>query len=300
MHFRHGNGARGLLLAGFLLAGFLGRWAVGGAENPVPSVTATREKPFTNSLGMQFVPVPGTPALFSVWETRVQDFSAFVKDTGYDAIGEAYSLGTNRWKQYGHSWESPGFEQTGTHPICAVSWKDAQAFCDWLSRKEGRRYRLPTDVEWSQAAGISGEFGGSPKERSAKIPNLFPWGSAMPPLVAGRPAGNYPGAEAPGTNWPTSFRVIEDYRDPFPRTAPVGSFPPNALGIYDLGGNVWEWCEDRWDPMRESHVVRGASWVDNLPEILLSSYRHQGRPDLRNTSVGFRCVLDPSAPPASP
>lgn len=285
------------LLAGALLGGL---WVsfLRAAPGPGP-VVATRQAPFTNSLGMQFVPVTGTPALFSVWETRVQDFAAFVKDTGYQAIGEVYSLGTNRWKLRGDWWQSPGFEQNALHPVCAVSWQDAQAFLQWLSKKEGRHYRLPTDVEWSQAVGIPGEAGASPKERSGRIPEHYPWGQALPPLVNGRPAGNYPGAEAQGTNWPIAFRVIENYRDPFPRTAPVGSFPANAFGLHDLGGNVWEWCEDRWDPPREMRVVRGASWVDNLPEILNTSYRHPGRPEMRNTSVGFRAVLDPAAPAAA-
>ena len=115
----------------------------------------------------------------------------------------------------------------------------------------------------------------------------------MPPNVNGLPAGNYPGSEASETNWPIQFRVIEGYRDPFARTAPVGSFPANAFGIYDLGGNCWEWCEDEFEPGKETRVVRGASWVDNLEDILLSTYRHYARPTTRNTSVGFRCVLVP-------
>ncbi|HRI16423.1 MAG TPA: SUMF1/EgtB/PvdO family nonheme iron enzyme, partial [Verrucomicrobiota bacterium] len=109
----------------------------------------------------------------------------------------------------------------------------------------------------------------------------------------GLSAGNYAGAEASETNWPPGFRVIDDYRDPFVRTAPVGMFPSNRAGLYDLGGNVWEWCQDMLEPTKDLHVVRGASWVDNLPDILLSSYRHAGGPNLRNVTVGFRCVLAP-------
>lgn len=263
-----------------------------GLEGP-SRIEATLEKPFENSLGMKFVPVPGTPVLFSVWETRVRDFDAFVRETGYSAITNTYSLGTNRWKIRGDTWQSPGFPQTDRHPVCGVSWEDAQAFCAWLSKKEGRSYRLPTDVEWSLAVGLPEESGTTPKERSGQIPNRFPWGQEMPPLTNGLPAGNYPGAEASETNWPAGFRVIEDFRDPFARTAPVGSFPPQTAGLHDLGGNVWEWCEDPFEPGKEPRVVRGGSWVDNLPDLLLSTYRHFGRPQLRNVSIGFRCVLAP-------
>lgn len=292
------SSAAGRMFPTLVLVGILsGALPLAAAESPAastpPKVQATREQQFINSLGMKFVPVPGTPVLFSCWETRVGDFEAFVTETGYEATEGVLSLGTNRWKARGDTWKAPGFPQTDLHPVCGVSWKDATAFCEWLSRKEGRTYRLPEDLEWSTAAGISGEVGATPRARSGKIPDLYPWGREMPPNVNGLPAGNYPGAEASETNWPAVFRIIPDFRDPFARTAPVGSFPPGKDGLYDLGGNVWEWCSDPFDPGKESRVVRGASWVDNLPEILLTSYRHYGRPEMRNTSVGFRCVLAP-------
>lgn len=267
--------------------------AVPLAPAPAAKIQASKEHPFENSLGMKFVPVPGTSVLFSTWETRRGDFEAFVKETGYDATAGVFSLGTNRWKQTGASWKSPGFPQTDRHPVCGVNWEDAHAFCDWLSKKEGRKYRLPTDLEWSAAVGLTNEVGATPKARSGKVPDVFPWGKEMPPNVNGLPAGNYPGSEASETNWPEAFRVIEGFRDPFARTAPVGSFPANAFGIYDLGGNCWEWCEDEFEPGRGARLVRGGSWVDNLPDILFSSYRHYSRPTTRNTSVGFRCVLVP-------
>ena len=126
----------------------------GGAAEPaaaglLPKVEATKDHPYVNSLGMKFVPVPGTHVLFSIWETRVGDFAAFVKETAYDATQGMYSLGTNRWKMVGDTWNLPGFPQTDRHAVCGVSWMDANEFCVWLSKKEGRTYRLPSDVEWS-------------------------------------------------------------------------------------------------------------------------------------------------------
>ncbi len=290
---------RGALLSWISVASLGVALAAESPATPAKTVpnpgTATAQQPFENSLGMRFIPVKGIPGLVSIWETRLGDFEAFVKETGYDATAGTFSLTTNRWKQQGDTWKSPGFAQTERHPVCGISWEDAQAFCKWLSKKEGRTYRLPTDAEWSVAVGLPGELGLSPKEKSGRIPNQFPWGTSMPPVIAGQPSGNYPGSEASETNWPTAFRVIEDYRDAFARTAPVGSFPPNALGLYDLGGNVWEWCEDESEPGKGIRVVRGGSWVDNLPEILQSSYRHFIRPTSRNVSIGFRCIVEAEA-----
>jgi hypothetical protein len=115
------------------------------------SPTATKEQPFVNSLGMKFVAVPGTNVLFSVWETRVKDYQAFCDATG-------------------RSWEKPRFQQTADNPAVNVSWEDAKAFCEWLSGKEGKGYRLPMDHEWSSAVGIGGRenAGATPKSKDMK------------------------------------------------------------------------------------------------------------------------------------
>ena len=131
---------------------------------------ATKEKPFTTSLGMKFVPIPGTGVLFSVWDTRVRDFRAYAEATGYQqrgGIGVLKVVKNNKTGGYSTSWEvdkeasweAPGFKQTWDDPVVGVSWDDAKAFCEWLTekdRKEGKigndhEYRLPTDEEWSAA-----------------------------------------------------------------------------------------------------------------------------------------------------
>lgn len=134
---------------------------------PVNFAAVTKEHPYENNLGMKFVPVQGTNVLFSIWETRVKDFEAFVEATGHNATGGMYSLEKGGWKQAGKTWKDPGFEQTGEHAVCGVSWEDATAFCEWLTkeeRKAGRiaaeqSYRLPSDVEWSAAVGLKKESG---------------------------------------------------------------------------------------------------------------------------------------------
>ena len=204
---------------------------------------------FVNSLGMEFVFVPGTKGLFGIWDTRVQDYRAYAEaNPGVDA-----------------SWKNPGFKQGEDHPVVCVSWEDAKAFCAWLTqkeRKEGKigqdqEYRLPTDKEWSAAVGTG----------------KYPWGNDWPPPKG---AGNYS----------PSLKV-----DDFENTSPVGSFRANQYGLYDMGGNVWQWCEDWYDTTQKSRVVRGASWSDFAPECLLSSGRDGVAPGHRDGLGGFRCVL---------
>lgn len=254
---------------------------------------------WTNSLGQVFVPVPGTSVLFCIWDTRVQDFTAFVNDTGYDATAEIYSLRSDGWKQRGDTWKSPGFEQGPTYPVCGVSWDDAHAFCRWLTEKErkagllgdNQSYRLPTDAEWSAAVGN----------------DTYPWGNQWPPPQG---AGNYAGSEAADGNWPSNFGTIAGYNDGYARTSPVGSFSANRLGLFDMGGNVWQWCEDWYQKEMNSaeirqktpvldndgggqqfRVVRGASWCNFDPSDALSAYRVGYIPGGRDDFSGFRCVL---------
>ncbi|MBE7503614.1 MAG: SUMF1/EgtB/PvdO family nonheme iron enzyme [Verrucomicrobiales bacterium] len=260
---------------------------------------ATRESPWTNSLGLKFVPVAGTGVLFCIWETRVQDFEAFVQATGHDATQGMSSLRKDGWKHHGDTWKSPGFRQGPTHPVVGVSYDDAAAFCAWLTAKEQREgrlpagwtYRLPTDSEWSAAAGNTS----------------YPWGDAWPPP---KDAGNYAGEEAKDENWPDNCIVPPNWRDRFPRTAPVGNFAPNPFGLYDLGGNVMEWCSDWYgkamntdevrrlmpeldqDHLNTARVLRGASWLNGSHAAFLASgSRGIGGPEDRIDILGFRVVV---------
>jgi formylglycine-generating enzyme required for sulfatase activity len=244
---------------------------------------------------MKFVPVAGTQVLFSVWDTRVQDFEAFVADIDYDATEDMWSLGKDGFDLRGATWRDPGFSQGPTHQVVGVSWHDAKNFCEWLTRREqgsgvlprGRVYRLPTDAEWSAGVGLQGEEGTNPEEKDKKI-HLYPWGQKWPPPKG---AGNYAGEEAKIRKEPTDWEVIKGYNDGYPRTSPVGSFPANASGLYDMGGNVWQWCEDRYEATEQYRVLRGASWYDHNPGHLLASSRDCYTPDYRGPYYGFRCVV---------
>ena len=264
-------------------------------EPQSPLERATKEHPWVNSLGMKFVPVPGTQVLFSVWDTRVQDFEAFVANKNYDATGGMWSLDKGEWKQQGATWREHGFSQGPTHPAVGVSWDDAKKFCEWLTGREqdsgilsrGWVYRLPTDAEWSAGVGLEGEDGTNPKEKHRKI-ERYPWGKNWPPPKG---AGNYRGEESKIGEEPSDWEVIEGYNDGYPRTSPVGSFAANANGLYDMGGNVWQWCEDCYDAKEERRVMRGGSWGNNRPDRLLASFRLSDFPDYRVDRVGFRCVV---------
>jgi formylglycine-generating enzyme required for sulfatase activity len=184
------------------------------------------------------------------------------------------------------------------HPVVRVSWDEAKAFCNWLTNRERSSgtlnadmyYRLPTDEEWSVAVGLSSEPGNTPGERDSKI-KLYPWGTQWPPPSG---AGNYCGVESRIEKSPSGYfncPVIAGYNDGYPRTSPVGSFAPNKNGLYDMGGNVWQWCEDWYDAGKSRRVFRGGSWADASPDNLLASYRGVGTPAYGYIHVGFRCVL---------
>jgi formylglycine-generating enzyme required for sulfatase activity len=251
-------------------------------------------KPWSNSLDMKFVPMGEIH--FAVWQTRVRDFTAFVQATGYDATGGMSSVVTqNGFKLNSLSWKEPGFVQTQDDPVVGVSWEDAGQFCDWLTRKERaegmlsafQRYRLPTDSEWSSAVGLARETGGSPEERSGGVKNVYPWGNRFPPP---NDFGNYAGSESRAgapQNWP----VIAGYYDAYPRTAPVNAFAPNEKGISGLGGNVWEWCGDKYRTGLNWRTLRGGSWATSRAEEALSSYRRGYAPYFRSDDVSFRCVI---------
>ena len=263
--------------------------------------SAAKDQPWVNSLGMEFVPVAGTQVLTSVWDTRMQDFEIFVKSTGYDPRGGMWSIGKDGFEQRGATWKEPGFSQGPTHPVVGVSWYDAEEFCKWLTSRErsagdlpqDRKYRLPTDGEWSAAVGLKNEVGSTPKEKSGKIV-LYPWDIPQKRVKSWPPpaeAGNYAGEEAKIGDWSSLSPVIEGYNDGYPRTSPVGSFAANQFGLYDMGGNVWQWCEDLYGDLTLFRVMRGASWEAFNPGALLASYRRGCLPSTRSAIIGFRCVV---------
>ena len=186
------------------------------------------------------------------------------------------------------SWDSPGFEQSDAHPVVLVSWDDAVAFCKWLGRKDSRTYRLPTEAEWEYACRAGSDA-------------VFWWGSEVDRT-----------GETGNVNDPKRSDEVEEAdrattRNVATRTAAVGQYTANHLGLHDMIGNVREWCADAYGPYSpqldaeptvvphaQARAIRGSAWCDDARESR-SANRFHGDPGSRHDCVGFR-VLTPATP----
>jgi sulfatase modifying factor 1 len=230
--------------------------------------------------------------------TRGQ-FAAFVKAAEYQTEGEAdgtggygLNLATAKWeKKVEYTWRHPGFLQTADHAVVEVSWNDATAFCAWLSKKEGKIYELPTEAEWEYAcrAGAKTRFWCGDEDASLK-------GNAN---MADASLKEKVDTEA------TKNLAFVPWDDGSAFTSPVGSFKANPWGLYDMHGNVWQWCADYYDgkyyensnkkdPLNSSksnsRVLRGGSW-GHEPRHCRSAGRGINVPANRLSNFGFRVVL---------
>jgi formylglycine-generating enzyme required for sulfatase activity len=174
-------------------------------------------------------------------------FAAFVKDDGYQTDPEKGPGGTawvddqKDWiRDKKFSWRNTGYEQTDEHPVANVSWNDAVAFCKWLSKKDGKEYRLPTEAEWEFAcrAGTKTQFSfGDDQEEIAKYANV----------------ADATFREVTGMKWGITKS------DGFAFAAPVGTYRANAFGIQDMHGNVMQLCSDVYAdyPKEDSPILKG-------------------------------------------
>ncbi|MGA2069537.1 MAG: formylglycine-generating enzyme family protein [Thermoguttaceae bacterium] len=233
------------------------------------------------------------PFYVGVWHVTRGQFRRFVADTGYRTESEesgrgawGYAPKTGRVQQKPeYSWRNTGFEQADEHPVVSVSWKDALAFCGWLSRREGKAYRLPTEAEWEYVcrAGTATRYW--PGDDPASLVGVAKEAEGGATPKAGGASAGAP-AESP------SF------------TYPVGAFRPNAFGLCDMHGNAWQWCADWYDekyyersPLEDPkgpatgkyRVVRGGCWLVKA-SVSTAAIRIGFAPAESRFLVGFRVV----------
>ncbi|WP_199522759.1 formylglycine-generating enzyme family protein [Haloferax sp. Atlit-4N] len=241
-------------------------------------------------------------------------FLEFVRDTGYTTDAERFGWsfvfedfisdddrehivgsvpeaswwagveGASWLRPYGPSSSILDNRELLTHPVTHVSWNDAQAYADWAGK------RLPTEAEWEYAA-----RGGLEQRR-------YPWGDELKP-----------NGEHRCNIWQGTFPEENTGSDGYHRTAPVDAYEPNGYGLYNVAGNVWEWCADWFSPdyhttaeyttdnptgppRGDERLMRGGShlchrsWCNRYRVAA----RSQNTPDSSTSNLGFRCVVDAS------
>lgn len=230
------------------------------------------------------------PFLIGKYDVTVGQFKTFVNETGYQSVAEtqdatwAYDHTKKHWiKKPGVSWRNPGTEVGDDHPVTMVCHIDAEAFCAWLSKRDGRKYELPTEAQWEYAA------------RGGKEAQRFPWGDEYPD---GRKL-NLADRRSPV---PWADRTVDDH---YSGPSPVGCFDPNGFRLYDMAGNVWQLCADYFDPKAyqgtasgvaidpkgprtgKKKSVRGGNWAFGAG-IARNAFRFGIEPNLCTDLSGFR------------
>jgi len=231
-------------------------------------------------------------------EVTVGEFRAFVRSSGYvpdsDRLGGAsvYDESNGRMQmRSGVDWQDDyaGQRAKSNDPVVNVSWNDAHAYAQWLSKRTGQRYRLATEAEYEYA-----ERGGTTTQ--------YWWGDGAPTGKVENLTGG--GDRSPAhRSWANAFK---NYNDNYWGPAPVMSFQANPFGLYDIDGNVSEWVEDCWhenyvraptdgsawvNPGCDERVIRGGSW-GSAPDQDRSAFRMGAAADSRSGRVGFRVARD--------
>lgn len=228
-------------------------------------------------------------------EVTVAEFRRFAEESGYrtEAERDARAQGCSGFiyadpaarstDPQTINWRSPGVAQADSHPVLCVSWNDARAYAQWLSKKTGRRYRLPTEAEWEYAAraGSAGSrYWGDDPGQACRFANVAD--------------------QSRFQTW--GFGQKHECTDGHYFTAPAGGFSPNRFGLYDMLGNVWEWTEDCWSASYAGAPADGAAWLagdcaqrvsrggswSTVPRFARSAARHKNAADHRDNLTGFR------------
>ncbi|MGH8745098.1 MAG: formylglycine-generating enzyme family protein [Burkholderiales bacterium] len=170
------------------------------------------------------------------YATTRGEFARFVAETGYRVARGCLIKRNGAWVDDRRAgWRHPGFAQTERDPVVCMSWNDGEAYAGWLSRKTGHAYALLTEAQWEYAA-------------RAGTTTPYYWGAQ-----ASRAYANY------GTE--RCCAPAAEGKDRWLNTAPSGSFPPNAFGLYDMHGNAWQWMQDCWHRNYDGAPADGSAWL---------------------------------------
>ncbi len=239
------------------------------------------------------------PFYMGATEVTVGQFRQFVKETGHKTDAEKgdggmiFSKTEERWvPRKEMKWDSTPWKIADNQPVVFVSWNDAQAFCRWLSRKEKRSYRLPTEAEWEMCC------------RGGSVWVRYPWGDRLP-------GDNDLNFGDGNPKLPESLTTVDDG---YEFVAPVGSYPPNGFGLYDMDGNAMEWVADYYgrnyfdeSPVEDppgpssgtSRVNKGGNWFAS-PADCRCAFRGFSGPEMSFWNLGFRVVMDEDREEALP
>ena len=232
----------------------------------VPASAAPKPgKSLTNSIGMEFVRIEagefimGSPADEEARERHERQHRVKLAKGFHMGV---YEVTQAQWQTV--MGNNPSHFKGDNLPVEQVSWDDAMAFCQKLSEREGKKYRLPTEAEWECAC-------------RAGTTTPFNTGQTIGPDQA-----NYDGEFTYGKGVKGINRKA---------TTAGGSFQPNPWGLYDMHGNVWEWCQDKYGGAKAFRVLRGGSWYDP-PKYCRSASRCRFAPVYRFALIGFRVAMD--------
>ncbi len=238
------------------------------------------------------------PFAIGKYPITVEQFRSYINESGYKTTAERqgwswiYDDAKKHWaKKAGISWRTTVKLNGDDHPVTHVSHQDAEAYCEWLTKRENRKYVLPTEAQWEFAA------------RGGKSGAVYPWGNTDPD-------GKKLNIADVSSDLPWADRLMDDG---FKRTSPVGAYDPNTFLLYDMVGNVWQFCSDSYDTKAydgradtlttdptggsgKKKVVRGGNWAFSAG-IARNAFRFGVDPDLTTDFTGFRisALVDESA-----
>ena len=259
--------------------------ATASPDAPPTALTAAQEKAVGESAGFEFAECAECPTLVVIPAGRfdmgspANEADRTAGEGPRHAVSIARPFALSRTEVTFEAWDAcaaagacpkavDGWGR-GAMPVVDVSWDGAQNYVAWLSQRTGKPYRLPTEAEWEYAA-------------RAGTTTRYPWGDEV--------GSGHANCNGCGGAWTL-------------QTAPVGSFPPNAFGLFDMQGNVWEWVEDVWHDGFDGAPVDGSAWLDggdptfrvirgsswhNEPELARSAIRFQRHRKVQFDTLGLR------------